>query len=150
MSLINCEINLVLTWSVNCVIVSTTLENQSTTFAITDTKLYVSVVFLSTQGNVKLLDQLKSGFKGTIHWSKYQKCQQKVNFKTYYKMVIIDLSKQKALDPEPKAIKQINFTGNLDQAGNATKLFIIEEAKEINLDISEETVRGLQINFALI
>ena len=64
-------------------------------------------------------------------------------------MVIIDLSKQKALDPEPKAIKQINFTGNLDQAGNATKLFIIEEAKEINLDISEETVRGLQINFAL-
>ena len=78
MSLINCEINLVLTWSVNCVIVSTTLENQSVTFAITDTKLYVSVVFLSTQGNVKLLDQLKSGFKGTIHWSKYQKCQQKV------------------------------------------------------------------------
>ena len=54
-------------------------------------------------------------------------------------MVIIDLSKQKALDHEPKAIKQINFTGNLDQAGNATKLFIIEEAKEINLDISEET-----------
>ena len=54
---------------------SSYLENQSATFAITDTKLYVLVVFLSTQDNVKLLDQLKSGFKGTIQWSKYQKCQ---------------------------------------------------------------------------
>ena len=54
---------------------SSYLENQSAAFAITDTKLYVSVVFLSTQDNVKLLDQLKSGFKGTIYWSKYQKCQ---------------------------------------------------------------------------
>ena len=42
------------------------------TFAITDTKLYVPVVTLSSQDNVKLLDQLKSGFKRTINWNKYQ------------------------------------------------------------------------------
>ena len=38
-------------------------------------------------------------------------------FKNYYKMIAIDLSKQKALDTDPKAIQQINFTGNLDRAG---------------------------------
>ena len=61
MPLINCEINLILTWPANCVIVSTAVANQGATFAITDTKLYVAVVTLSTQDNVKLLDQLKSG-----------------------------------------------------------------------------------------
>ena len=61
MPLINCEINLILTWPANCVIVSTAVANQGATFAITDTKLYVAVVTLSAQDNVKLLDQLKSG-----------------------------------------------------------------------------------------
>ena len=60
MPLINCEINLILTWPANCVIVSTAVANQGATFAITDTKLYVAVVTLSAQDNVKLLDQLKS------------------------------------------------------------------------------------------
>ena len=54
MPLINCEVNLILTWSVNCLIVSTDVENQNATFAITDTKLYVPVVTLSTQDNAKL------------------------------------------------------------------------------------------------
>ena len=45
-SLINCEINLILTWSVNCVIVSTNVANQNATFAVIDTKLYVPVVTL--------------------------------------------------------------------------------------------------------
>ena len=40
-------------------------------------------------------------------------------------MIAIDLSNQKALDTDPKAIQQINFTGNLDQAGNTTMSFII-------------------------
>ena len=71
MPLINCEINLILTWSTNCVIVSTNIENQNATFAITDTKLYVPVVTLSTQENVKLLLLLKSGFKRVINWNKY-------------------------------------------------------------------------------
>ena len=61
MPLINCEINLILTWPANCVIVSTAVANQGATLAITDTKLYVAVVTLSAQDNVKLLDQLKSG-----------------------------------------------------------------------------------------
>ena len=71
MSLINCEINIILTWSTNCLIVSTNVANQNATFAITDTKLYVSVVSLSTQNNSKLLQQLKSGFKRVINWNKY-------------------------------------------------------------------------------
>ena len=61
--LINCEVNLILTWSTNCVIVSTNVTNQNATFEITDTKLYVPVVTLSTQDNSKLLQQLKSDFK---------------------------------------------------------------------------------------
>ena len=52
MPLINCEINLILTWSANCVISSAT---KAITFAITDTKIYVLVVSLSTQCDLKLL-----------------------------------------------------------------------------------------------
>ena len=51
---------------------SNTAENQETAFAIADTKLYVPVVTLSTQDNAKLLQKLKSGFKRTINWNKYQ------------------------------------------------------------------------------
>ena len=57
-----CEINLDLNWSKNCVILANNAD-QATTFSITDTKLYVPVVTLSTQDNVKLLEQLKSGFE---------------------------------------------------------------------------------------
>ena len=69
MSLINCEINLILAWSKDCVISSAT---GATIFKITDTKFYVPVVTLSTQDNAKLLQQLKSGFKRTINWNNYQ------------------------------------------------------------------------------
>ena len=55
MALINCEINLILTWSANCVVVSANNANQNATFAITDTRLYVPQVTLSTQENAKLL-----------------------------------------------------------------------------------------------
>ena len=58
-----------MTWSSICVISSATGETK---FKITDTKLYVPVVTLSTQDNAKLLQQLKSGFKRTINWNKYQ------------------------------------------------------------------------------
>ena len=61
MPLINCEINLILTWSSTCVIVSTNIANQVTTFEITDTEIYVPIVTLSTHENAKLLQQLKSG-----------------------------------------------------------------------------------------
>ena len=58
-------------WSANCVIVSTNVANQNATLPITDTKLYVPTVNLSTQDNAKLLQQLKSGFKRVISWNKY-------------------------------------------------------------------------------
>ena len=45
-------------------------------------------------------------------------------------MITIDLSKQQALDADPKAIQQINFTANLDKAGNTRFYFILEETKE--------------------
>ena len=69
MSLINCEINLILTWSADCVISSVT---GKTKFAIADTKLYVPVVTYQRKVNVKLLQQLKSGLRRSINWSKYQ------------------------------------------------------------------------------
>ena len=68
-TLINWEVHLVLTWSSTCVITNSTGVGR---FTITDTKLYVPVVTLSTQDNAKLLQQLKSGFKRTINWNKYQ------------------------------------------------------------------------------
>ena len=64
--LINCEIELILTWSANCVIICTDVANQNPTFTIAETNLYVPVVTLSTQDNAKLLTQLKSGFKRTV------------------------------------------------------------------------------------
>ena len=70
-ALISCEINLILTWSADCVMVSTNNVNQAATFAITETKLYIPVVTFSTQDNVKLLQQLKSGFKRTTSQNKY-------------------------------------------------------------------------------
>ena len=69
MPLTSWEVNLILVWSENCVFSSAT---GATKFAITDTKLYVPVVTLSTQDNIKLLKQLESGFQRIINWNKYQ------------------------------------------------------------------------------
>ena len=234
MPLINCEVNLILTWSSTCVLIALNNANQVATFAITDTKLYVPVVTLSTQENTKFLQQLKSGFKRVINWNKYlskhellaqnpnlnhlvEPSLQGVNrlfvlafendddrtsdeeyylptveikdynivingenffdqpiknnkitydnigkiaigqgddyrtdclldysyFKDTYKMIALDLSKQQALDADPRAIQQINFTANLDRAGNTRVYFILEEAKETILDFSQGTVRVL-------
>ena len=78
MCLIYCEIKLGLTYV--CYLM---IQKQATTFKITDTKIYVPVVTLSTQDNAKLLQQLKSGFSRTINWNKYQSkvssnCEDKV------------------------------------------------------------------------
>ena len=232
--LINCEVNLILTSSANCVIVSTNVANQNATFAVTDTKLYVPVVTLSTQDNAKLLQQLNSDFKRVINWNKYlskpelfaqnpslnhlvEPNFQGVNrlfilafetdtqitsakgyylpsvgikdydimingenvfdqpiknnkvthenirkiatcqgddfttgclldypyFKDSYKMIAVDLSKQQALDADPRAIQQIKFTANLDRAGNTRIYFILEEVKETILNFAQGTVRVL-------
>ena len=58
-------------------------------------------------------------------------------------MVAIDSSKEQALDDDPKAIQQIDFTGNLDRAGNTRIFFILEEVKETVLDFSQGTVKFL-------
>ena len=65
-------------------------------------------------------------------------------------MIAIDLSKQQALDVDPKAIQKINFTGNLERDGNTTMSFIIEEAKETNFDFLERTMRVLWFYFAFV
>ena len=234
MPLTNCEVNLILTWASTCVLIATNTPNQNATFAITDTKLYVPVVTLSTQENTKFFQQLKSGFKRVINWNKYlskpellaqhpnlnhlvepsfqgvnrlfvlafendddttsdyQYYLPKVEIKDYniminrenffdqpiknnkvtydnirkiaagqgddyttgclldypyfantYKMIAVDLSKQQALDADPRAIQQINFTANLDSAENTRVYFILEEPNETILDFSQGTVKVL-------
>ena len=73
--LVNCEVNPILKWLSNWVTFSATGEKK---LKITETKLNVPVVTLSTQDNAKLLQQLKSSLKRTINWDKYQS-----NPKTY-------------------------------------------------------------------
>ena len=85
--LINCEVELILTWFKNCVLIDKLTRDanynanpivyeidnpENAIFQITDTKLYVPVVSLSKENDIKLLEQLKTGFKRTIKWSKYR------------------------------------------------------------------------------
>ena len=89
MSSINCEVDLILTWSENCVLTDIAIHGTvpaqgvnpagqainaptNATFAISDTKLYVPVVTLSTQDDNKLLEQLKTGFRRAIKWNEYR------------------------------------------------------------------------------
>ena len=58
-------------------------------------------------------------------------------------MIAVDLGKQQVLDADPRAIQQINFTVNLDRAGNRRIFFILEEAKETVLGFSQGTVKVL-------
>ena len=65
-SLINCEVEIILTWTKNCVLADMTAANNPPTgleFQVKDTKLYVPVVTLSKESDIKLLEKLKSGFK---------------------------------------------------------------------------------------
>ena len=86
MPLINCEVELILTWFKNCVLIrkwrrdagyeehinKKTDNPENAIFQITGTKLYVPVVTLSKENDIKLLEQLKTGFKSTIKWNKYR------------------------------------------------------------------------------
>ena len=67
--------------------------------------------------------------------------------KKYYKMIAVHLSKQQALDTDPKAIQQINFTANLDRAGNKRLYFILEEAKETVFEFWQGTVKVFLMQF---
>ena len=68
-------------------------------------------------------------------------------FKDHYKMIAIELCRQQALDADPRAIQQINFTANLDRTGNMIMSFITEEAKETVSDFSQRTVKVLWMQF---
>ena len=81
--MINCEVELILTLSENCVLADMTTRNPESDnpaivaptgleFKIKDTKLYVPVVTLSKENDIKLLEQLKTGFKRIIKWNKYR------------------------------------------------------------------------------
>ena len=64
-------------------------------------------------------------------------------FRDNYKMIAVDLSRQQALDADPRAIQQINFTANLDRPGNTRVYFILEESKETKLNFAQDTVKVL-------
>ena len=64
-------------------------------------------------------------------------------FKKYYKIIAVDLSKEQALDADPKVIQQINFTAHLDRPGNTRLYFILEEAKQNVFEFSQRTVKVL-------
>ena len=68
-------------------------------------------------------------------------------FKENYKLIAIYLSKQQALDVDPRAIQKINFTANLDRDGNTTMFFITEQAKETVFDFLQGTVKVLWTQF---
>ena len=61
-------------------------------------------------------------------------------FENYYKMIAIDLSKQKALAADPKAMQQVTFDGNVNRAKAATMFFIIVQAKKTVLNFPQGTV----------
>ena len=89
-----------------------------------DTKRYENIRKIATgQGDDCLLDYLY--------------------FKENHKMIAIELSKHQALDADTRAIQQIDFTANVDRAGNTAMFFIFEEAKETALDFSQGTVKVL-------
>ena len=70
-----------------------------------------------------------------------------IYFKNYCKMIAVDLSKQGALDADPKVIQQINFTTNLDRAERTRFYFILEEAKKTVFEFSQGTVKVLRTQF---
>ena len=64
-------------------------------------------------------------------------------FRDNYKMIVVNLSRQQALDTDFRAIRQINFTANLDRTGNTRTYFILEESKETKLNFAQGTVKVL-------
>ena len=64
-------------------------------------------------------------------------------FRDNYKMIAVNLSRQQALDADPRAIQQINFTANLGRAGDTRVYFLLEESKETKLNFAQGTVKVL-------
>ena len=126
MPLINCEVNLILTWSPTCVISSVTGETK---FKITETKLYVPVVTLSTQDNAKLLQQLKSGFERAINWNKYES-----NIKTFAQKRYLN----QLINPSFQGVNRIfvlSFENQNDRTSHSAYYLPKVEIKDYNVMI---------------
>ena len=137
MPLINCEVNLILTWSKDCVISSATGETK---FAITETKLYVPVVTLSTQDNAKLLQQLKSGFKRTINWNKYES-----NIKTFAQNRYLNY----LINPSFQGVNRLfvlSFENENDRTSHSTYYLTKVEIKDYNVMIDGKNFFDQPIN----
>ena len=138
MPLINCEVNLILNWSEDFVITNSAGVAK---FAITDTKLYVPVVTLSTQDNAKLLQQLKSGFRGTINWNKHQSCI-KTSAQNRYLNYLVDASFQAS-----NTLFVLPFQNENDRISHSTYyLPKVEEIKDYNVFTDGENVFDQPIN----
>ena len=129
MPLINCEVSLILTWSSTCVI---TNSNGAGTFEITDTKLYVPVVTLSTQENTKFLQQLKSGFKRVINWNKYLSKPE---------LIRRNLNRNHLVDPSFQGINRLfvlAFEGDAQRIVHTGRYLPNVEIKDYNVMINGE------------
>ena len=136
MPLINCEVNIILTWSKDCVITNSTGEGK---FAITETKLYVPVVTLSTKDNEKLLQQLKSGFKKTISWNKYES-----SIKTFAQTRYLNY----LINPSFQGVNRLfvlSFENENDRTSHSTYLPKVE-IKDCNVMIDGRTFFDQPIN----
>ena len=137
---INGEVSLFLTWSSTCVITNSTGEGR---FTITDTKLYVPVVTLSTQDNAKLLQQLKSGFKRTINWNKYQ-----LDPKTYSK----DRYLNHLVNPSFHGVNKLfvlSFENKNDRTSNSNSYLPKVEIKNYNVMTDGKNLFDQPINSSL-
>ena len=126
MAEIICEVELLLTWSKNCVISSAT---EDTKFAVTEAKLYVPVVTLSTEDNAKLLQQLKSNFKRKINWNKYES-----SVKTFAQNMYLNY----LINPSFQGVNRLfvlSFENEDDRASHSTYYLPIVEIKDCNIMI---------------
>ena len=126
MPLINCEVNLILTWSKYCVITNSTGPEK---FAITETRRYVPFVTLSTEDNSKLLQQLKSGFKRAINWNKYES-----NIKTFAKNRYLNY----LINPSFQGVNRLfalSFENENDRTSQSTYYIPKVEIKDYNVMI---------------
>ena len=137
MLLINCEVNLILTCSPTCVISSATGETK---FRLTEKKLYVAVVTLSTQDNAKLFQQLKPGFKRIINWEKYES-----NKKTFAQNRYLN----HLINPSCQGVNRLfvfSFKNENDRTSHSTYYLPKVEIKDYNVMIDGKNFFDQPIN----
>ena len=134
---INFQVNLILTWSRDCVITNSTGERK---FSITETKLYVPVVTLSTRDNTKLLQQLKSSFKTTIIWNTYES-----SIKTFAQNKSLNC----LINPSFQGVNRyfvLSFEDEDDRTSNSTYYLPKVEIEDYNIMIDGKKLFDQPIN----